>query len=263
MVLEIAERQAVFMVRNKRVVRYHERWLLSALICLIPLVSYPALAADRPSNQHTLFGGRLVLENPVAACTGGCGIQVFGGNFLHTQMSDVLAVDGYTPPWNWEYGVRDDAGHSAGSFIVGAAISRRIATLFRSLDIEAEAGLAQRFGAGANASETWGAVYVRWHNFPWNSYLHTTVAVSTGLSYATEIDDIERERSNHGTSRLLHYFSPEITFAHPERQDWKLVLRLHHRSGGRDYGFGQSSSSIFGGVTGGAQYLTVGIKHQF
>ena len=58
-------------------------------------------------------------------------------------------------------------------------------------DIEAEVGAAKRFG-NQQEGEFWGAMYVRYTAFPWNKYLYTTFALSTGLSYATGISDFEK-----------------------------------------------------------------------
>lgn len=177
-------------------------------------------------------------------CAGDCSVMVFGGRFVETGMSDILLLQ---RPGEWEFG---DGG------IVGIAASRTAASLFNGkATIEAEAGLAKRFG-NMDELEAWGAFYLRYRDFPWNHRLYTTAAVSTGLSYASGISD--RERASRGErsddSRLMHYFSPEITFAHPERRDTELVLRFHHRSG------------VFGLVNddgGGAQYATVGLRFRF
>ena len=85
--------------------------------------------------------------------------------------------------------------------------------------------------------------------------LVTTVAISTGLNYATGISEMEQERASDGEgSRLMHFFSPEITFALPRRPEVELLFRFHHRSG------------VFGLVSdawGGAQYGTVGLRVRF
>jgi hypothetical protein len=52
----------------------------------------------------------------------------------------------------------------------------------------------------------------------------------------------------------MHFFSPEITLALPDRPEVELLLRLHHRSG------------VFGLVSdawGGAQYATIGLRWRF
>jgi hypothetical protein len=45
---------------------------------------------------------------------------------------------------------------------------------------------------------------------------------------------------------LLHYFSPELTFADPDNKDFEIVTRLHHRSG---------IFGLFGGVAGGRPFF--------
>ncbi len=39
-------------------------------------------------------------------------------------------------------------------------------------------------------------MYVRYTAFPWNKYLYTTFALSTGLNYATGISDFEKKNSD-------------------------------------------------------------------
>jgi hypothetical protein len=183
--------------------------------------------------------------NPLQPCDGNCAFTVFAGQAVGTNVQDIFfhAI----PPWKWSY----DAGG-----IVGATASRRIATIFEMLDIEAEVGAAKRFG-NMDEGEFWGAVYVRYIDFPWNKFLYTTLAVSTGLNYATGISDFEREMSGlnpPGGTHVLHYFSPELTFALPDHKDRQLVVRLHHRSGA--YG-------VISGAFSGATYLTVGLRAWF
>ena len=207
-------------------------------------------ADDKHNADRSGFFSNLVFEDPLGPCDGKCGVHVYGGQFLDTSQSNVLGVKSFVPPWDYDYG---------NSGLVGIAFSRRIITGYDSFAIEAEFGAAQRFGSGASATEVWGALFGRWYNFPWNNFVYTTVAVSTGLNYASTVDAVERARSiNH--SHLLHYFSPEITFAAPDKKDTSLVIRLHHRSGGRILGW---TGGIFNGTSGGAQYLTVGIRKNF
>src|SRR5450759_3222178 len=56
------------------------------------------------------------------------------------------------------------------------------------------------------------------------------------------------------TSHLLHYFSPEITFALPEFKQHELLIRYHHRSGV----FG-----TFNGVWGGSNVIALGYRYRF
>ena len=112
-------------------------------------------------------------------------------------------------------------------------------------------------GARPTRRDAWGALFLRYRGFPWDDYVRTSVAVSTGLNWATGISEVERDRASDGeggTSQIMHYLAPEITFALPSRPNTELMLRFHHRSG------------IFGLINdawGGAQYATVGIRMHF
>ena len=100
-------------------------------------------------------------------------------------------------------------------------------------------------------------IYLRFDGFPWNNRIRTTVGISTGLDYLSNLPAAETspdgEPEEH-TSHVLHYLSPEITFALPKHPNQELVIRLHHRSG------------LFGainGVSGGSNMVTVGFRHRW
>lgn len=194
-----------------------------------------------------------------AFCGGLCAVHLYGGRETSTNMTGMFALDSnvrfkpdeFLPIWDWEYG--------RSGIVVGAA-SRKIARLIGVIDIEGEVGLGQRFGP-MNETETWAALFFRWTWFPWNSTLKTTIAASTGFNYATGVPIEERVRDGAGrNSKLLHFFSPEITLALPSQPQWELVARLHHRSGGRVV-FGDVA--MFNGVDGGAQFATLGLRYRF
>ena len=178
-----------------------------------------------------------------APCRGDCGVAVYAGHYVDDAMGDVLVVDP-APPNAWTY--TDDR-------IVALAASRELWRVGR-VDFEPELGLAQRFGE-QDETEAWGALFLRYRGFPWDRVVTTSVALSTGWSYATGISEIEKDRSkNDEGSRWLHFFSPEVTFALPGRPDVELLFRFHHRSG------------VFGLINdthGGSQYGTVGLRVRF
>lgn len=178
-----------------------------------------------------------------APCRGDCSVALYGGNYVEDSMSDVLILDPSTP-FTWDY----QADH-----FVGTTIARDVGQLWR-FRLEPEVGLGQRFGQ-QSVTEVWGALFFRYRGFPWDDILTTTIAFSTGLNYASEVSDIEQDRAKDDEgSRLMHYFSPEVTFALPSRPDLELMFRFHHRSG------------VFGLVSdafGGAQYGTVGLRVRF
>ena len=180
----------------------------------------------------------------LAPCDGDCAVAVYGGTYVENSMERILLTDP-EPPWTWDY--RDD-------HILALTLSRQVATLGRGFTVEAEVGLGKRFGRQSE-TEVWGAAYLRYLGFHWDRFLVTSVAVSTGLNYASDISDVERNRARDDTGdRLMHFFSPEITFALPEAPDREILFRLHHRSG------------VFGLVSdawGGVQYGSIGIRYRF
>jgi hypothetical protein len=178
-------------------------------------------------------------------CDQNCAGAIYAGKFLHTEMVQVFGIeDGFVPIWNWTY---------EESWIVAGTFSRRIGGFGRFIDIEAETGLAKRFG-NISEVEVWGAVYFRWKAFPWNNYLRTTIGLSTRLNWASGVPEAERIRAiNKKGRQLLHFFSPEMTFGLPSEPDWDMVLRIHHRSGWW----------VFPDIGGGAQFLVIGVRHTF
>lgn len=151
----------------------------------------------------------------------------------------------FAPKAWWDKSFREEA------VIVGAA-SYNVVRFLRHFTFEAEVGLGHRFGVGA--TEGWVAAYIRYDNFPWNHIIRTTVAASVGVNYISRLPRSERDEPGEPTSHLLHYFSPEITFALPDKPEHELVMRIHHRSG------------IFGlmnGVHGGADAFVVGYRYRF
>ena len=148
-----------------------------------------------------------------------------------------------TSPWKAQF--RDD-------YFAGGAVSRKLVRFWKYFTVEAEVGFGARFGM-TNSPETWGALYFRYDHFPWNNTLYTTVAVSTGLDYLSKLPPSETYPGD-PTSHVLHYFSPEITFALPEFKQHEVLIRYHHRSGV----FG-----TFNGVWGGSNVISLGYRYRF
>jgi hypothetical protein len=178
-------------------------------------------------------------------CDGDCGAAIYAGTYVEDSMSDLLITEPKSPT-AWDYG---DDDH-----IIATSVSREVLRFWSRWTLEPEAGVAQRFGR-QDATEVWGAVFFRYHGFPWDRVVLTTAALSTGLNWATEVTDVEQDRANDDEgSRWMHFFAPEITFAAPSRPNVELLIRFHHRSG------------VFGLVSdawGGAQYLTAGVRVRF
>jgi hypothetical protein len=140
----------------------------------------------------------------------------------------------------------EDAG------LVGVALARRVGEMGRRVDLELEGQVAKHFGDQDHVEFT-AALMVRWLPFPWDARVDTSFAGGVGLSFASEIPEIE-ERNHEDTARLLGYMVFEAAFSDPRLPQWSLVARLHHRSGV----FG-----IFHDVRGASNGLGVGIKFRF
>lgn len=164
-------------------------------------------------------------------------VMLFGGQLASGSLEDVLR-------FNTDF---EDAS------FVGVAVGREIYSN-DWFSIEIEGGAGQLFGDSRGA-QVWGAGYARWHRFPWNNVLRTTIAASVGVNYSAR--DIRFERQSAAPDdahKLLHYFSPEVTLALPEHEQTELVLRVHHRS---------SVYGLFGCRNCGSNTPTVGIRHRF
>jgi hypothetical protein len=121
------------------------------------------------------------------------------------------------------------------SYFIGGSFSRTIGTIGPYISYELETGADQRFGS-LHEEEAWLSLYARRKYFPWNDYVGTTAAVSTGLACASAIPQYEvLDGGNNQGQRLLHYFPPELTFGLPSMPDTDFVIRSHHRSGGGRY----------------------------
>ena len=180
-----------------------------------------------------------------APCADDCGVAVYAGAYVEDSLGDEILLSP-SPPYSWTYG---DDDH-----LIATSISRRVARFWRHWTLEPEVGIGQRLGR-QSATELWGAFYFRYAGFPWDRYLVTTAALSTGLNWASEVTEVELDRAQDDEgSQWMHFFSPEITFAAPSRPNVELVLRFHHRSG------------VWGLVSdawGGAQYASVGVRVRF
>lgn len=182
--------------------------------------------------------------SPFGPCQMNCTATVFVGRYISTPMTDIF-IKFKTAPWDWK---------TKDSTLLSGAFNRELVTYSDLFAFEGELGAGKRFGE-QKEGEFWGAIYFRWKKFPWNDYIRTTVGVSTGINYATDISRIEREKSEDHQSKVLHYLSPEITFGLPDREDLDLVFRFHHRSGG--------NLGVFNKTGGGSQYQTVGLRYRW
>jgi len=230
------------------------RWAATIMLACGLSHATSGRAADfvRPL-AHEEFEERFVqFENPFGRCDGRCRLLVNVGPYLNTPFDTVFGLDGLAAPWEWE--TSDDA------IIVAISASRPILTVFDTLEIAPEVGVAKRFGQAAS-EEIWGSVNFRATNFPWSHIVRTKVSIGIGANYAFRLDDFEDDiNPDSDVEHLLAYLSPEIAVGLPQYPNVDLVLRIHHRSGGRDYVLGNLIGS---NEAGGAQFLTVGLGWNF
>jgi hypothetical protein len=178
------------------------------------------------------------LQSP---CAGDCLLTAAFGRYVETSMSDIF-FDPQLAPWDWDYG---DINFTSLTF------GRKVADYGQYLSFEPEVGVGRRLG-DADEYEFWGALYMRWDRFFWDHIIDTSIAISTGVSYASDNNELEEDRARSNAS-FLHYFSPEITLAAPGDDSLSFVIRLHHRSG---------AGGLFG-ESGGFQYLMFGLRAHF
>ncbi len=120
-----------------------------------------------------------------APCAGDCATAIYWGDYVETSMVDIFFDP--IPPNDWDF--RNDS-------LIATAVSRN-AGHWKRLTFEPEVGIGQRYGK-QDETELWAALFVRYHGFPWDDYLTTTFALSTGLNWATGISEIEQERARDG-----------------------------------------------------------------
>jgi hypothetical protein len=70
---------------------------------------------------------------------------------------------------------------------------------------------------------------IRWHAFPWNGTVRTSVAFAPlGISYTTSISPLERGNEGKG-SQVLNWLFMEVALSHPAPESAEFFMRLHHR----------------------------------
>jgi len=167
--------------------------------------------------------------------------------FVGSSVADGYLRQLILEPWSGSWG--DDT-------ILGGAYSRRFARFWRFFMLDGELGGVYRQGQ-TNGGEFWAALYLRYDGFPWTEYLYTTLGLSMGPDYVTRLPQPEvgtPQRPEPHTSRVLNYFSPEITFALPQSPQYEFSMRYMHRSGV----FG-----LYNGVWEGSNTFTLGFRFRF
>lgn len=140
---------------------------------------------------------------------------------------------------------------TSNSYLAALAWNREFSRSFGDLGWETEIQAVKHFG-GQHHLEFNALVVARWHRFPWNRRIATTVAVGEGLSLATRTPQLERDNHTR-VNALLNYLLFELTLAPPQSR-WYWSGRIHHRSG--VYG-------LFDGVHGASNFIGTGLGYRF
>lgn len=102
----------------------------------------------------------------------------------------------------------------------------RSASLPLSLEWDAMAGVQNGL---ASVGEFAIAPALRWHGFPWNHTVNSSVSIAPlGLSYTTSVSPLELGSQGQG-SRILNWLFMEVALSRPSAPDTELFARLHHR----------------------------------
>jgi hypothetical protein len=114
------------------------------------------------------------------------------------------------------------------AYVAVAAVSHVVSRHLNdraSFEVEGQVG----YNFGDQSHWEFNAAYgPRWRSFPWNDSVKTTAAFLVGLSYATEVPEVEVVLEDDSAKTLIHW-SAELTFG-PPRSAWTISMRLHHRS---------------------------------
>ncbi|MFP4071387.1 MAG: hypothetical protein ACLFTB_05000 [Desulfovibrionales bacterium] len=117
--------------------------------------------------------------------------------------------------------------------------------------LELESNITKHFGDQEHWEFNAPILTGRWHLFPWSDFVATSAAFGMGLSFATEVPDVEKELSA-SSEQLMLYWHLEATLG-PPGASWTTLFRLHHRSSG--YGLFADS--------GGGNALAAGVRFFF
>ena len=166
-------------------------------------------------------------------------------------------------PWHWtiffgaafQEHLRDiftfQARFEDDTYVVGTALSRDIYQYKHWFSLELEGQVANHFGDEADQWEFVGVFIFRYLNFPWNKYVPTSLAFGEGLSYYTELSQLELDDSDDAT-KLTNYLLLELTLGYPSLPQWDVAVRIHHRSG------------IYGLISNaGSNYLCAALRYSF
>ncbi len=138
------------------------------------------------------------------------------------------------------------------TWLAGLGLAREVARTGEHISWEIEAVVVKHIGWQTHWEGDL-ALSLRWDGYSWPQSLDSSVAIATGVSYASRLPEME-QAVDPDTRKWLQFMALEIDFARPERPDRALVLRLHHRS---------SAFGLYGTDNGGSNFYGVGLRRRF
>lgn len=123
------------------------------------------------------------------------------------------------------------ANHDS-TYLIAGAYRHEFIKLPWNIVLGGEIGVGLRFGTGSYG-EIWAAPTARVVGIPLGNAAVMSIGFVAGFSGITNPTKLERQREyeHSGNSKLLFYFSPELTLALRKVPNREIVFRLHHRSG--------------------------------
>ena len=176
-------------------------WLLLVLLLFLIAISPDASADSAESDQHRTDHKWF--------------LSLYGGPHAHETLHDIFTLD---------------ATYSDGNYVAVGALAREVYRYKQWVSAEVEGQIGRHFGTDVHLWEFVGLMFGRWHPFPWDRYIDTSFAFGTGLSYYTDVSQIELERHEEA-QQFLGYLAFELTFGLPQYPRGNFMLRIHHRSG--------------------------------
>ena len=140
-------------------------------------------------------------------------LTVYGGAHAQDDIGDVFTFN---------------AKFEDNDYIAVLALAREFWHYKEFISFEVEGQIGRHF----NNDTFWefnGLIIGRWHAFPWNKYVDTSIAVGDGLSFYTEVSKVEKE-DDEDAQKTLNYLMFELALGLPQYPSWYLVVRIHHRS---------------------------------
>jgi hypothetical protein len=216
------------------------KWHLCCVAVCVLSVAKPAPVLAESDDFWEIFDGDNwywadSLQHPLYS------VAVFGGEGSRQPWDDMI-----TEPWTIE---------GSGDWLVALAGNRVLGWYKDQLSIEVEGTVGYHFDRQTYYEFGLG-IYARWHDFPWNDHVLTTLAVGTGPSYTTEypILEVENESEPGAGSKWLNQLNVEATLALPRYPTTALLLRFQHRSG---------MFGLINDVHDGMSFVTIGLRQGF